>query len=416
MTHFFARTAFVLCGALLPAAEPAAVWPKWRGPNADGVADGRGIPTRWSPKENIRWSAALPGWGVSSPVLWGDRLFVTTQAEQEGRKALLTICLDRATGRELWRRDFGLGVDQKVHQKSNLAVNTPAVTADAVYVAFGNSDVARYTHDGKQLWVTRYMELFGDPRMAWGYGVSPVVLEDSLLLPWDHHKGPCHLIGLDKATGRVLWKKDRPIGTSHATPLVVTHHGQTDILVSSKNRLTAFSAATHDELWKYGEGEGPFNGEIIVSPAYGDGVVFFQLWRQSPIHAVRLSGGGKPPEPLWISEKPGPQEPSLLYYQGLLYSLMDNGVLVCLDGKTGKEVYRQRLGGSCNSSPIASDGRIYLSNNDGVTYVVKAGRNFELLSENSLGERITASPAVAPGQIYYRTDSRVFCIEDRSRK
>ena len=135
------------------------------------------------------------------------------------------------------------------------------------------------------------------------------------------------------------------------TPLLVEHHGQTDILVSGKNRLTAFDAKTHAELWQYGEGEGPFNGEIIVSPVYGDGMVFLQLWRQSPIHAIRLTGNGQPPELVWVSEKPGPQEPSLLYYRGLLYALMDNGVLVCLDGKTGKEIYRERLGGGMQLVP-----------------------------------------------------------------
>ncbi len=385
-------------------------WPRWRGPKADGVAEGGDLPVQWNRNENIRWSAQLPGWGTSSPVVYGSRLFVTSQTERDEKKSLLTLCFDTQRGKELWRHDFGLGVDQRTHEKSNLAVNTPAVTGDAVYVAFGNSDVARYSHDGKLVWVTRYMTLFGDPKMAWGYGVSPVVLEDSVLLPWDHHKGPCFLIGLDKRTGAILWKKDRPIGTSHATPLVVAHHGQTDILVSGKNRLTAFDARTHEELWKYGVGEGPFNGEIIVSPVYGDGLVFLQLWRQSPIHAIRLAGDGRPPEPVWVSEKPGPQEPSPVYYRGLLYSLMDNGVLVCLDGKTGRELYRQRLGGACNSSPIAGAGRIYVSNNDGATFVIKAGREFELLATNSLGERITASPAVSGNALFYRTDSRVYCI------
>ncbi len=194
------------------------------------------------------------------------------------------------------------------------------------------------------------------------------------------------------------------------------HHGQADILVSGKSRLTAFDARTHTELWKYGEGEGPFNGEIIVSPIYGDGMVFLQLWRQSPIHAIRLTGNGQPPELVWISEKPGPQEPSLLYYQGLLYALMDNGVLVCLDGKTGKEFYRKRLGGACNSSPIASDGRVYLSDTEGTTFVVKAGREFQLLRTNSLGERITASPAVSGNELFYRTDSHVYCIEENIRR
>ena len=397
----------------LSASFGAGEWPQWRGPHGDGVADGRSLPTRWSQTENVRWSVKLPGWGTSSPVVYGNRVFVTSQVEQEGKLSLLMLCFDRRSGKELWRHDFGLGVRQRTHEKSNLAVNTPAVTEDAVYVAFGNSDIARYSRDGKLLWVTRYMDLFGDPKMAWGYGVSPVVLDDSVVLPWDHHKGPCYLIGLDKETGRIAWKKERAIGTNHSTPLVVEHNGQTDILLSGKNRLTAFDARTKEQLWQYGEGEGPFNGEIIVSPVYGEGMVFLQLWRQSPIHAVRLRGKGEPPERLWVSEKAGPQEPSLLYYRGLLYTLMDNGVLACFDGQTGEEIYRKRLAGPSNSSPIAADGRIYLSDIDGNTFVVKAGREFELLATNSLGERITASPAAAGNELFYRTDSHLYCISTK---
>ena len=403
LTTFFALAAFVSYGG---------DWPQWRGAHGDGVAADADPPVSWSRTENVRWSVKLPGWGTSSPVVFGNKLFVTSDSVENGKRSLLTICLDRHTGKELWRHDFGLGVEQRTHEKSNLAVNTPVVTEDAVYVAFGNSDIARYSHDGKLVWVTRYMEIFGDPKMAWGYGTSPIVLEDAVLLPWDHHKGPCFLIGLDKKTGRILWKKERPIGTSHATPLVVKHHGQTDILVSAKHRLTAFDARSRAELWQYGEGEGPFNGEIVASPIYGDGLVFFQLWRQTPIHAVRLAGGGKPPEPVWVSQKPGPQEPSLLYYGGLLYVWMDNGILTCLDGRTGEEIYRKRLGGACNSSPVAAGGRVYLSNNDGVTFVIRAGREFELLSTNDLGERITASPAVSGKDLYYRTDSQVFCLRE----
>lgn len=404
----------ILGGAWVVSAQSAerasTDWPHWRGPNANSVADDRNLPVTWSQTENVRWSAKLPGWGTSSPVVYGHRVFVTSQDEVDGKKSLLLLCFDRRDGKELWRRDFGMGVDQRVHQKSNLAVNTPAVTEDAVYVAYGNADIARYSHDGKLIWVRRYLSDFGDPKMAWGYAVSPLVVDDAVIFPWDHHTGPCFLIGLDKYTGEIAWKKDRPIGTAHATPLLVEHHGQTDILVPGKHRLTAFDSKTHDELWQYGEGEGPYNGEIIVSPVVGDGVVFTQLWRQSPIHAIRLTGDGKPAEPLWVSKDFGPVEPSFLYYRGLLYVLMDNGVLICLDGKTGTEQYRERLGGNCNSTPIASDGRIYLSNNDGTTFVVKAGTKFELLATNELGERITASPAISGDDLIYRTDSHLYCI------
>lgn len=393
--------------------SPSVDWPQWRGPNANNVADGRTLPIRWSQTENIRWSAELPGWGTSSPVVFGDRVFVTSHLKDGNQKSVLTFCFDRKDGKELWRHDFGLGVDQKTHEKSSLAVNTPAVTSDAVYVAFGNSDIARYSHDGKLIWVRRYMDDFGNPKMSWGYSVSPLVAEDSVIFPWDHHKGPCFLIGLDKATGEIAWKMDRPIGTAHATPLLVEHHGQQDLLVPGKNRLTAFDAKTHNKLWEYGEGSGPFNGEIISSPVYGDGIVFLQLWRESKIHAIRLTGEGKPPEALWVSIKPGPVESSPLYYRGLLYALMDIGVLTCLDGKTGEEVYRERLGTNSNSSPIASDGHVFLSDNDGKTYVIQAGREFKLLETNSLGERISASPAITGNFLIYRTDSHLYCIGDK---
>ena len=399
---------FVLSASWGFAQGPSTDWPRWRGPNADGVADGRKLPIRWSKTENVRWSAALPGWGTSSPVVYGERVFVTTHVKD--KKSLLTFCFDRRTGKELWRHDFGFGVDQRTHAKSNLAVNTPAVTKDAVYVAFGNADIARYSHDGKLVWVNRYMESFGDPKMAWGYAVSPLVLDDSVLFPWNHHKGPSFLVGLDKQDGKIGWKKDRPIGTAHATPLLVEHHGQKDILVPGQNRLTAFDARSHAELWRYGEGEGPYNGEIISSPVFGDGMVFLQLWRESKIHAIRLTAGGKPPETVWVSKKPGPVESSLLYYRGFVYAWMDNGVLVCLDGKSGGELYRERLGMAGNSSPVAGDGHVYVSDNDGKTFVVQVGPEFKLLATNDLGERISASPAISGNSLIYRTDSHLYCI------
>ena len=385
-------------------------WPQWRGPNAAGIADGMNLPLRWSRTDNHNWTVQLPGWGTSSPVVYGNRVVVTSEVKDNDDYSLLTLCFDLESGKELWRHDFGFGAVQQTHEKSNLAVNTSFFTHDALYVAFGNSDIARYSHDGQLKWVKRYIPVFGDPKMAWGYAVSPVVFETTVIFPWDHHTGPCYLIGLSSASGEFAWKKDRPIGTAHATPLIVEHDAQRDILVPGKNRLTAFDAMTQAELWTYGEGEGPYNGEIIVSPVYGDGIVFTQLWRQSPIHALRLMPDGKPPEVVWINDKPGPVEPSLLYYRGLLYVLMDNGVLRCLDGKSGRELYRERLGGNCNSSPIASDRHIFLSNNDGTTFVVEAGETFRLLATNELGERITASPAVVPERIIYRTDSQLHCI------
>ena len=149
-------------------AAPTTDWPCWRGPQANGVADGRNLPVEWSQTKNVQWSRKLPGWGTSSPVVYRNRVYITSETEMDGKKSLLTLCFDRETGKELWRDDFGFGVDQKTYDKSNLAVNTPAVTDDSVLVAFGNSDIAGYTHDGALLWVHRYMQSFGDPKMSWG--------------------------------------------------------------------------------------------------------------------------------------------------------------------------------------------------------------------------------------------------------
>src|SRR5262249_50255989 len=166
----------ILCGSPAQAEEPGlrgTDWPRWRGPNADGGAEGRELAARWSQTGNGRWSGGLPGWGTSSPVVFGSRVFVTSHWKE--KKSLLTLCFDRKDGKELWRHDFGFGVDQRTHEKSNLAVNPPAVTDDAVYVAFGNADIARYSPEGKLVWVNRYIPHFGDPKMAWGDRLSPVV-------------------------------------------------------------------------------------------------------------------------------------------------------------------------------------------------------------------------------------------------
>jgi outer membrane protein assembly factor BamB len=385
-------------------------WPQWRGPNSNGLSENRHLPIRWDRDNNIAWSVELPGSGASSPVVFNNRVFVTSEVESNGKKSLLTLCFDRNDGRELWRHDFGFGYDQPTHEKSNLACITPLATSDALYVGFGNAEYARYTHDGNVSWISRLVPLLGKPHTSWGFSSSPVVLDDVVVIPFEHHRDPCFLVGLDKQTGNVSWKVRRNIGTNYATPVVVRHEKDVELLLAGKNRLTAFDGKTHIQLWQYGEGEGPFNGEIVVSPVYADGMVFTQLWRKSHIHAVRLNGHGIPPTPMWVTKKFGPEESSLLFFHGLLYALMENGVLVCFDAHTGDMEYQRRLGGACNSSPIASDGHLYFSNNDGKTLVVKAGRDFNLVATNDLGERITASPAISGKQLIYRTDSHLYCI------
>jgi outer membrane protein assembly factor BamB len=388
-------------------------WSQWRGPRGAGVAEAGSPPDRWSRSEHVVWSAELPGWGTSSPVVRDDQVFVTSQTREAEQPVVWLLCFDRQTGRELWRQSVEVGVNQNTHEKSNLAVNTPLVTEDAVYLALGNAQIARYSRDGERVWQREYLRDFGDPKMAWGYSISPVRAAGAIVFGWDHHTGPCFLLGLDPRTGKTAWSVDRPIGTAHATPLLVSSHGRELLLVPGKNRLTAYDAQTQEELWVYGEGSGPFNGEIISSPVEHEGVVYLQLWRQSPIHALRLNAWAVPTS-LWVSEHPGPVEPSLLVYQGHVYSWMDNGVLACLEAATGRERYRQRLGGEANSSPVAAAGRIYVSNTLGQTFVVRAGPKFELLATNDLEERITASPALLGNQLLLRTDSHLWLLGEEA--
>lgn len=386
-------------------------WANWRGPGGLGIADGCAPPTQWSQTAGVVWSADLPGWGTSSPVVRDGRVIVTSMDGEADRRSLQTLCYSLADGEEMWRHDFGFGFSQPTHQKTSLAMNTPIITSDAVYVSFGNAEFACYSLEGRLQWVKRLVEELGDPKTAWGWGTSLLLSGDHLIFNWDHHAGPCWMIGLARKTGEIAWKVDRPIGTSHSTPLRLQHHQQTDLLVPGKNRVTAFRAEDRKPLWVYGEGSGPYNGEIIVSPTAGDGMVFTQLWRQSPIHALRLMPDGQPPTTVWISDKPGPQEPSLLYYRGILYCLLDTGILVAYQGQTGKELYRERIAAECNSSPLAADGRIYVSDIRGKTVVLAAGPEPKILARNDLGERITSSPAVVAGRMLIRTDSSLWCLK-----
>ncbi|MEX0700676.1 MAG: PQQ-binding-like beta-propeller repeat protein, partial [Planctomycetales bacterium] len=359
---------------------------------------------------NIAWSVELPGWGTSSPVVVGDRVYVTSQVEADGKKSLLTLCYRKRDGRELWRHDFGFGHDQKTHETSNLACITPAADEEGVVAGFGNAEFARYSRDGQLEWVTRLVPIMGRASTAWGFGSSPIIEPDAVLLPYEHQGDPCYLLGLDQRTGEIAWRKGRPLGANYATPLVLEHGGRRIVVATGKHRLTAFDAGTRAQLWQYGEGEGMYNGEIVGSPTFGDGMLFGQLWRKDDIHALRLDENGGPPTPLWESAKPGPEEPSLLYYRGLLYALMDNGVITCFDARTGEELYRERLGGNCTASPVAGGGHVYLCNHDGRTFVLRAGRKFELLATNELGERFSASPAITGRQLILRTSSHLYCV------
>ena len=405
VTFFVATIASVSVAA---ADQESPDWSQWRGSMGSGVSATACPPTSWGASSNVRWRTDVPGHGHSSPVVRHGRVFITTQIDEGTRKQLLTICYSLQTGAEIWRHDFGFGLDQPTHATSNLAANTPYVTDYEVLVAFGNAELAAYSLDGQLRWVERLVGRFGNPREAWGWGASPVVYGKDVLFLWDHHAGPCKLLGLSVADGQVAWEIDRAIGTCHATPLVVQRPNRVIFLVSGKNRLTAYDAASRQQLWQFGEGSGPFNGEIIVSPVCQQDVVFTQLWRKSPIHAIRLKPDDSPPELLWTSAKPGAEQPSLLVYQGMLYAIGDNGVLTCYEALSGRECFHRRLDGEFRSSPVAANHNIYFTNTSGTTFVIAAGDKYVLLASNCLSEAIVASPALTSDSIISRTDAALW--------
>jgi outer membrane protein assembly factor BamB len=402
-------TAVTGAGRNVPLPEIAAAdWPWWRGPGQDGISRENDPPTRWSTTENVVWKADVPGRGHSSPILWGDRVFLTTADEQ--KKQQLVLAFDRASGKALWSTVAHEGGLPRKHHKNSQASATPACDGQRVYSVFVHADAVRVTAtdlDGKILWQTDA----GEFRSEHGYGSSPVLHGSLVIVNGDSTKG-CFLAALDRESGKIVWKTPRKTTGQHgnyATPAVATLAGKPQLLQSGLHETCAYEPLTGKLLWSC---TGP--AEVTANtPAWGEGLVFSSGgFPEKELLAIRADGTGDVTKShvAWRTGQGVTYVPSPLYHDGRLYVINDTGVATCFEAATGKQVWQERLAGSFSASPVLAGGLLFATNEAGKTYVLKAGPKYELVAVNDLEDGGFASPAICGGRVFLRTNSKLYCI------
>jgi outer membrane protein assembly factor BamB len=412
------HSALLCLAAVVAAANPAPdqTWPEFRGPHADGHAAATGLPTRWGEKENVRWKTAIHGKGWSSPVVWGNQIWLTT-APEDGKQRY-AICVDRRTGKIV--HDIKVFDDPKPAfciAFNSYASPTPAIEESRVYVHFGSCGTACLdTATGKTLWSRR--DLPCDHYR--GPGSSPVLYKGMLYVNFDGYDRQ-YVVALDKKTGRTVWKKDRAIdyGTdngdrkkAYCTPSIITVGGKAQLISPAAAATVAYDPATGAELWKVYHG----GMNAAARPVFAGGKVFLCSGDGGlALVAVRPDGQGDVTRThiAWKRKKGAPNRSSLLVLGGLLYMVTGAGVASCVEPGTGETVWQGRLQGEFIASPVGADGRIYLFNREGIGYVLEAGRTFKVLSTNQLDEGCMASPAIVGKALYVRTIKHLYCIEKK---
>jgi outer membrane protein assembly factor BamB len=376
----------LLALAFLTGCAAPSDWPRWRGPDGNGIADGTPLPIRWT----AAWKTAIPGEGSSSPIVSGDAVFVTSSTESGGRRIL--HCLDRWTGEPRWRRDIEDEDPERTSALTGHAAATPVTDGTRVVAAFGNAGVICTDFSGEVLWRTR----LGPFDSELGLASSPILHEGRVLLVCDHD-GDSFLVALDLATGMPAWKTGRPgLGRSWSTPIVVGDK----LIVSAQDEVRAYDPKTGKPKWTVSG----TSGWVAPSPVTGEGLIFAVSGKDGPVAALHPDG-----HVVWRDERGGPYVGSPLCYRGLLYYVDDSSRLVCREA-TGAILYRERLSGKFTSSPVAGDGKIYVTNEEGTTTVVKAGRTFAAMAENRLGEECLASAAISGGALLIRTRNHLWCL------
>jgi len=396
-------------------------WPQWRGPELNGVSRETNLPVRWSATEGIAWKLALPAWSGSTPVVWDSRVFLNV-AEGPG---LFLWCVDRANGAVVWKRPLGAGNRQI--RKQNMSSPSPVTDGRSVWVMTGTGILKAFDIDGKERWTRDIQRDYGPFGQLYGYGSSPLLFEGSLyvqVLHGSHTAEPSYLLRIDGATGKTIWRVERQTNArqespdAYTTPAVVRLDTRTDIVVSGADVVTGHDPATGTEVWR-AEGLNPTGDgifRIVASPSVNDGIIYAPS-RERPLLGIKAGGRGDVSRShvLWRFMN-GPDVPTPVGDGRYLYVINDRGIMWCLDAKTGAPLYeRQRLRPSTyTGSPVLGDGKIYITNEDGLTSVVRAGPKFEVLAENDLEEYTLSSPAISGGQIFIRTDKALYAIGPRT--
>lgn len=386
-------------------------WPGWRGPLRTGVTTETGVPWEWSADEGVLWRVDVPGAGISNPIVWDDRVFVTSS---DGPKSdeLHVVCLDRDNGREHWHlRLWGTAPTLSHGTKSSMASPSPVTDGRRVYAFFGTGDVFAIDFEGRLVWHRSLADEYGEFENRFAASSSPLLYGDLLLLQCDHYGGS-YALGIDKATGENRWKTDRSDAwLSWSSPQLVPVDGtdRRELLLCGSERLDALDPLSGEKLWTVGG----FAHECIPTPVLGHGLIYAVSGPNGDTFAIRPGGHGDVGDThvAWKSPRGAPFVPSGILVGDYYYLVGDNGIGTCLDAHTGEELWRERFGGAYTASPVAADGRIYFTNEDGETLVIAADTpDFEELARNTLDEPVYASAAISQGHIFLRTSGGLFCV------
>lgn len=389
-----------------PAAEE---WPQFRGPDGQGHSSERGLPLEWSETRNIAWKVPVPGRGWSSPIVAGERIWVTTAVIDRGT-SLRAVAYDVGTGREVVNVEvFKIARMDLLNLKNSHASPSAIVEGDRVYVHFGAEGTAALTTSGEIVWKARF-----EYESQHGNGGSPALFGDLLIVNCDGYDA-AFVVAVDKRTGKVRWKTNRrqPHSQAYSTPLPIKIGGRDAIVSVGAFRAAAYDAETGKEIWRVSYGEGFSN---VPRPVFGHGLVYIATGFQQPyLLAVRPDGSGDVTNThvAWTLQRGAPLTPSPIIVGDALYLVNDNGIASCLDAKTGAVRWVQRLGGSYSASPVAVDGRIYFQSEEGITTVIAAGNEFRQLAMNTLDGDTLASMAVSNGSIFIRTGNSLYRIAER---
>lgn len=411
---------FLIPGLLLSLAittgAAAANWPSWRGPGNDGVAVGS-FPTHWSASENVLWKFKLPGRGASTPIVWEGKIILTCAIGDENG----VLCLD-ADGNEVWRRQIG---KERTGKNAKASGCNPSAVTDGkhIYVYFKSGDLACLDLAGNITWQRNLQKMYGEDTLWWDLGTSPVLTRDYVVIAV-MQTGPSYLAAFKKENGETAWKHDRNLDApveaaqSYTTPVVVTEQGRETIVVLGADHVTAHDAADGHELWRVG-GLNPTGNQYfrsISSPVVLNGIVVAPYARGNSITAIKLGGMGDvtASKIAWSKNDLGADVPTPVAVDGKVYVCSDRGGVTCLDAETGSRLWSGQVEKSrhaFSSSPVIAGGKIYVTREDGKTFVLESGKEFKLIAANDLdGEQVVASPVFVDGRILIRTVDNLYCI------
>lgn len=385
-------------------------WPGWRGPNGDGISSEKDLPIEWGAVKNVVWKVKVPGTGHSSPVIWEDRLFITSALSETNEKLLL--CYDKRTGDLLWQQTVVKAAPEKKHADNSYASGTPATDGKMVYVSFLDVEdivVAAYGLDGKKIWEQRPGK-FQSPH---GYSCSPVIYEDKLIIN-GISKGDNFFAALSKTDGQVVWKKvQENLSHSFSTPFIRTMSGKTQLILLGNKEIGSYNPDDGSRYWFV---SGP-SEDFCSTPVYNekhDLLVVSTAWPRRILSAIHTDGEGDVSNShvAWQTMQGAMYVPSPLCTDDYLYTTMTSGVVYCTDIATGDSLWTKNMGKQY-ASPVLADGLVYMPNDEGVTTVIKPGKAFEMVARNEIGEQMIASAAISNGKIFLRGEEHLFCIGNK---